>query len=239
MGFVNIQNTNFENGVTNRNAADMFGSMEQLDPTKYNNFFDDFHTPVAAALTLAGYEDIATGSVVAGVSQVSSIQLTTGAVAGNAAITATTSKGFDAQANQETGPQYFRARAGLGSVADSIFIAGLADAITGITPDDGAFFEIADTLDTLSFVVRSGAAEVARADGIATAVDDELFTVEYYFDGISRYYYGVNGTPLGFVEPTALPTDELAPTFGLIAGAGAGGAVDCEVDYVFAAQLRG
>ena len=238
MGLVNIQNTNLENGVTNRNAADLFGSMGQLDPTKYNNFFDDFSTPAANALTLAGYEDIATGSVAAGGSQVSSIILTTGASAGNAAITATASKGFDAQANQNTGPQYFRTRVLLGDVTDSIFIGGLADAITGITPDDGAFFQISDTADTVDFVVRSGAAEVVSAAAIATAVDDEWITLEYYFDGIDRYYYGVNGTPLGFVEASTLPADELAPTVGVISGAGAG-AKDCEVDYLFCAQLRG
>lgn len=237
MGLVNIQNTNLENGITNRNAADIFGSLGQPDPTKYNQHFDDFHTPVASALTLAGYEDIATGSVAVGTDQVSSIILTTGAAAGNAAITATNSKGFNAQANQNTGQQYFRARASLGDVLNSIFIAGLADAITGITPDDGAFFEIADVSDSVSFVVRSGAAEIARSDNLATIVDDDLNTYEYYFDGIDRYYFGVNGTPLGFVEATTLPADELAPTIGLVSGAGAG-AKDCEVDYLFAAQLR-
>ena len=41
MGLVNIQNTNFENGVTNRNAADLFGSMGHLDPTKFSTLYDD------------------------------------------------------------------------------------------------------------------------------------------------------------------------------------------------------
>lgn len=235
MGFVNIQNTNFENGVTNRNAADLFGSMEQLDPTKYNTFMDDFNAPEASALTLVGYLDIATGSVVAVDSDGGAISLTTGAAAGNAAITTPASRGFTCDASR---PVYFRTKLALGDVANTILVAGLALDILGVTPDEGAFFQKLDTVDTVDFVIRTGAAQTAIDTGIATMVDDEDMTFEFYWDGIDRFYYGINGTPLGFLEQTGGLADVVGATVGPISGAGAG-AKDCGVDYLFAAQLRG
>ena len=54
MGFINIQNTNFENGVTNRNANNLFGSMPQLDPTRLHDYWEDFNYYVAANYTISG-----------------------------------------------------------------------------------------------------------------------------------------------------------------------------------------
>jgi len=236
MSRVGIENTNLENGVTNRNAADIFGAMGQLDPTKFVTLMDEFNRPVANALTLAGYFDIATGSVAA-VADQSAVILTTGAVAANAAVTGPVTRGFSIVQGR---PLWFSTRVALGDVANTILVAGLADAITGVTPDDGVFFQSLDTLNTLDVVVRSGAAQVAIDSDIGvTLVDDDNYTLALFWDGVSKLSYAVNGVLAGSLDLTGLtlPADEVGATVGPVSGA-AGNAVDVTVDHLFCAQER-
>ena len=60
--------------------------------------------------------------------------------------------------------------------------------------------------------------------------------MEWYFDGISRIYYGVDGTPLGFLEPANLTAEELTVSFGIRNGEAV--AKTMTVDYMFAAKER-
>ncbi len=74
-------------------------------------------------------------------------------------------------------------------------------------------------------------------EGILTLVNDEFFTCEYYWDGISRFYYGANGVPLGFVEVGFdTPSGTLAVSFGIQTGEAA--AKTADFDYIFAARER-
>lgn len=236
MGLVNIQNTNFENGITNRNAADLFGSMGQLDPTKFNTLMEDFNGLPSFNNSTGRYTVPATGTILLADVLGGGMTQTTGASAGNVNIVQSISLGYSLIASFRT---YFRTKLSITDVTDSIVMAGLADAVAGITPADGIFFQKLDTVETLDLVVRSGSSEIAIASAISTPVDATQFTAEFYWDGIDRVYYGIDGVPQGFIDLNGLtlPAGLLATTIGLISGAGAGAKVQV-VDYLFTAQER-
>ena len=232
MGLVNIQNTNFDNGVTNRNAADLFGSMGHLDPTKFHIFMDDFDLFTAPG----GYTAPATGSVAPADSLGGAVDIITGAVDTNVAIIQAVSLGYSVVASQRL---YFRSKAEMDDVIDADGIWGLNDAAASITPADGIFFEKTDAAAVVDLVVRSGAVEIARASTVATMVAATQLTLEFYWDGIDRVYFGTDGTATGFIDLAglALPTGLLAPTAGAVTGNASTTTVT--QDYLFASQERG
>ena len=233
MGFVNIQNTNFENGVINRNAADLFGSMEQLDPTRYHTYWEDFDYFTAADFTItgAGAGTQALADVDGGV-----LRLTTAGADDDAELLQKNGEGFTVVASQNN-KMYFRARLSVDDATESDLGVGLADAPPIPAPTNGILFVKDDDDTDLDILVRSGGATVASATAIAT-VTTSFFTCEWYWDGIDRVYYGVDGTPLGFLDLNglSLPAGELTPTFGVQAGQAA--ALVGDFDYIMAAKQR-
>jgi len=234
MSLLRADNTNFDNGVTNRNAADIFGSMGQLDPTKFNTYHDDFNAPIIIANELAGFTDATAGSVAAVNIEGGGIAISTGTVDTNSAVIASVSRGFSCRASSAL---YFRIKLSIDELTNSVMLAGLMDGVT-ITPSDGIFFIKADLGSTVDIVVRSGSSEIATATNIHTMVVNTQTTFEFYWDGIDRVYYGVDGNVLGFVNLAGLtlPAGFMGPTMGVISGAT--GAKATNVDYLFAAQER-
>ena len=234
MGFVNIQNTNFENGVINRNAANLFGSMEQLDPTRYHTYWEDFDYFLAADWTItgagAGTQALADGD--GGL-----LRLTTAGADNDAELLQKVGEGFTVEAVQNR-KMYFRTRLQVDDATESDIGVGLADAPPVPAPTNGILFVKDDDDAELDILVRSGGATVASATNIATVVTSTFFTAEWYWDGIDRVYYGVDGTPLGFLDLSglSLPVGELAPTFGVQAGQAS--ALVGDFDYLMAAKQR-
>lgn len=232
MGLIAIDNTNFENGVTNRNARELFGSYREPDPTRYHRYFEDFDYYVAANFTItgAGAGTQALADIDGGV-----LRLTTAGADNDAELLVKNGQGLTFEASK---PIYYRARLQTNDAVESDLFTGLADAAP-FTPGNGVFFRKDDGDALLDVVVRSGAAEVASALGVAT-ITAAFFTAEFFWDGISRIYYGVNRTPLGFLTvntaAVALPVGELSPVFGVQAGSAA--ARQGDWDYILASKLR-
>ena len=231
MGLVNIQNTNLENGITNRNAADLFGSMAQLDPTRFHSYMEDFDYFVVGnfAVSGAGGGTQLLADIDGGV-----LQLTTAGADDDAEFLIKNGDGYSIEAAQNR-KVYFRTRVALDDATDSEVIAGLGDT-AGLTPDNGIFFRKSDGSTTIDIIVRSGSAQIA-GDAVAP-ITTAFFTAEWFWDGIDRVYYGVDGTPRGFLDLNglALPVGVLAPSFGVQAGAVA--ALVGDFDYIFAAKER-
>ena len=232
MGLINIQNTNFENGITNRNAADLFGSMGQLDPTHFHNYMEDFDYFTAADFTFSG---VGAGSQALADVDGGVLRLSTAGADNDSEFAVKNGQSFlmEAAANRK---QYFRSRQSVDDETDSDLVVGLADG-GGLTPNNGVFFRKDDDAATLDVIVRSGSADIATATAIAT-ITTAFFTTAWYWDGIDRIYYGVDGTPLGFLDLNglALPVGELQPAFGVQAGAVA--VLVGDFDWVFAAKER-
>lgn len=233
MGLVNIQMTNFDNGVNNRNAADLFGSMAQLDPTRFHNYMEDFDYFTAAdwAITGAG---AGTQFLVGG--QGGILALTTAGADNDAEfLTRTQAFRFDAGF-----PSYFRSRLSIDDAVESDLIVGLTGA-SGLLPANGMFFDKDDGSAALNIRSRRAGATIAEALDIFTVVGDEFFTCEFYYDGSSRVYYGVNGNPLGFLDllvggNSMVPQFNQAISFGVQAGQAA--VLVGNFDYIYGSQER-
>jgi hypothetical protein len=227
MGLVNIQMTNFENGVNNRNASSLFGSMAQLDPTRFHNYMEDFDYFTAADWTL-----VSTGTTALVDGSGGILRLISGAVATNEESL------LKAIANFRIGsaaPRYFRAQIEVDDATECNINVGLADS-AALVPNNCVQFR-KDTADTdLDILVRSGSVTIDEDTAIASIADATQFTVEFFWDGQDRVYYGVNGTPRGFLDVATLPVGVLSPTLSLFAGAA--GAVTLDLDYLFAATER-
>lgn len=222
--------TNFGNGVTNRGDSDLFQAMAMLDPTRHHTYMEDFDyylaadwtvTEVGVATQLLANQD---GGVLvilnAGADDNSSFQQKVG-------------EAWTIEASRKS---YFRSRFSLLEVIQSEFVMGLQ--ITDTTPlsvSDGVWFQSDDGDANLD--IHHAIGSVVTEDlAIATLVDATALTVEWYWDGISRFYYGVDGVPLGFLEPANFVTTELTVSFGVQNGEAA--IKSMNVDYVFAAKER-
>lgn len=227
MGLVNIQMTNFENGINNRNASDLFGSMAQLDPSRFHNFMEDFNAFVAGDWTL-----VSTGSTALAAGDGGVLQLVTGAVATNEESL------IKAVANFRIGtprPRYFRALITVDEATECNINVGLADSAALVPNNCVQFRKDTGDLD-MDVLVRSGSVTIDEDTAIASIADATEFSVEFYWDGQDRVYYGMNGTALGFLEVGTAPAGVLSPTLSVFAGAG--GAVTLDLDYLFAASER-
>lgn len=232
MGLVNIQNTNFENGITNRNAADLFGSMAQLDPTRFHTYMEDFNYYTAADWNITGV-NAGTPALTDGEGGV--LINTNGGLDNDSTFFNKVGEGFQFNASQDN-KLYFRARWSINQAVESDFIIGIGDA-AGLSPANGAFFRTDDGDAELDFFVKEADNDEFTATNISDVIADGVFlTTEFYFDGIDRIYYGVNGTPLGFGEIDPLPGGLLAPLFSAQNGQASG--LITQVDYFFVAQQR-
>lgn len=227
MGLVNIQMTNFENGLNNRNAAALFGSMAQLDPSRFHSYMEDFDEFIAAQWTL-----VTTGATAQIAADGGVLQLTTGAVATNEESMIKVPDNFDIT---QPRPTYFRAKIEVDEATECNINVGLADS-AALVPNNCIQFR-KDTSDLdLDVLLRSGSADIDVALAVASIADATSFTVEFYWDGQDRIYFGANGTPLGFLDASTLPVGPLAPTVSVFAGGS--GAVALDLDYLFAATER-
>ena len=222
--------TNLENGVTNRPAGSLFGAMAQLDPTRHHNFMEDFDYYLAAdwVVTEVGAATQALADADGG-----ALLITNAAADNDSSFQQKVGESFTIETSRKA---YFRARLAVSDALESDFLAGLQ--ITDTTPldaPDGVWFQKDDD-DALLDVRHAIGAVVTEDLGIATVVDATFLTMEWYFDGISRIYYGVDGTPLGFLEPANLTAEELTVSFGIQNGEAV--AKTMTVDYMFAAKER-
>lgn len=227
MGLVNIQMTNFENGVNNRNAGDLFGSLAQLDPSRFHNYMEDFDYFTAADFTLVTTGATALQALDGGV-----LRLVTGAVATNEESLIKAVGSFEIL---QGSPTYFRAKIEVDEATECNINVGLADS-AALAPNNCIQFR-KDTSDLdVDVLVRSASADIDVDTAVAQIANATSFTVEFYWDGQDRVYYGLNGTPLGFLDAATLPVGVLSPTLSVFAGAS--GAVTLDLDYLFAATER-
>ena len=232
MGLLRADNTNFENGVTNRNAANLFGSMGQLDPTAFHSLMEDFDFFEATAWAITGAGG---GTAALDDGEGGQILLTTGAAANDAVNIQKNGTGFTLEASRRA---YFRAKFQVSVAADSQIVAGLQTVVADPqAPAEGLVFVKGAGGNTFTLSSFIGGVETP-SDIFGSLVDATDVTVEFYWDGINRAYFGVDGTPIGFLDLSAGVTGEvLTPTFGIQTAAAV--SLTSSLDYLFIAQERG
>jgi len=230
--FTDLEVTRFQNGVTNRPVGDIFNSLCTLDPTRFHTFFDDFDTYLAADWTVT---EVGVATQALADANGGRLLVTNAAADNDSSFSDKVGESFLFELGKKA---FFRALFQVNDATQSDFIMGLQ--ITDTTPlavTDGVYFRKDDGDALLDFLAIKNSVAVT-ATGIETVVDATDLEVAFFWDGISRIWYGVNGSALGFIDPGAsLPDDEvLTVSFGVQNGEAV--AKTMAVDYIFAAMER-
>lgn len=247
--------TVFPGGVTNA-APDSFGTrVPMLWPPQYYTWFDDFDRFDGAA---TGAHDWMVTTVQAGTGAGS---LVVSDALGGVLLITTDDADNDGSMVQWAGMNtistiaevaetfvftpgkrtWFAARFQLSEVTQSDFIVGLALAdATPLDVTDGVFFLKADDAATLALVSKIVTPATASTT-VATLVAATWYEFAFEYNGndaITAYTKNSDGTwrSAGSVGVSALPTTELAVTFGYQNGAA--GAKTALIDWIFAARER-
>ena len=223
--------TRFPGGVTNREVGDIFNSLPQQDPTRLHQYYDDFNIFVASHYVVT--ETGAAGTTAAADGDGGLLLLTTDALDNDNQFVQSAQETFLFATGTRA---YFRALFQVSEVIQSDFFMGLqVRDTTPLAVTDGVFFRSDDgdaLLDFTSFNTTN-----VTATGIATAVAATDTEVAFYWDGIDRIWYSVDGATLGSITPGAsLPNTELTVSFGYQNGVA--GAETMTVDYVYVAMER-
>ncbi len=231
--FIDNLVTRFQNGVNNREVGDIFNSLPTMDPTKLHAFMDDFDLFTAADWVVT--EVGAGGTVALGNLTGGRLLLTTDVLDNDSEFLNKVGEGFLFETGKKA---FFRALVNVSEATQSDFICGLQ--ITDTTPlvaTDGVYFRKDDGAATIDFIAEKNNVEVASA-AIFTVVDATDLELAFYWDGIDRIWFGVNGNALGSITPGAsLPDDELLTiSFGYQNGVA--GAETMAVDFIYAAMER-
>lgn len=230
--FTDNEITRFQNGVNNREVGDIFNSLPTMDPTRLHAFFDDFDAYLAGDWTVT---DVGAATQALADANGGRLLITNAGGGGNSSFLDKVGESFLFETGKKA---FFRALIQVNDAVQSDFVVGLQ--ITDPTPlavTDGVYFRKDDGDALLDFVAIKNSVAVTAA-GIATVVDATDLEVAFYWDGISRIWYGVNGSALGYIDPgVSLPDDEvLTVSFGIQNGEAVSKTM--LVDYIYAAMER-
>jgi len=231
--------TRFPNGVTNVAETDIFADLTRSDQTQYHTYFNDFDTYTAADWVVTETQAGATQTQAAGDggwlvltnsaadNDLNALQLGTSGQIGSFSFTA----GKKA---------FFKARLKVSDATASYVVVGLQVAdTTPLDVTDGVYFLKTKGAATVDIICRKNATTGSTsASAVATMVDDTFITLAYYYDGIDKVFYAVDGSVKGSISATSayLPDTVTAVSFGVQNGAAA--AKNLTVDFIYAAVQR-
>jgi len=228
-----MSTTRFSHGVTNAPKVSTLGDMGQLDPTKFNTRFDDFHTFLATdwTTTLTG---TGTNALTAGAGGL--LLMTTGALLNNSNFLQGTPADFLIDIGKAA---FFKTKFTLSDPTLSTFQVGLV--ITDTTPLDateGIFFQKdSGSLDVVG-TSALGAGASARVSEVipAAAKTDMTLGFAYNGRGLIRLYVDDRYAASLNVTAETLPASLLNVSFGVQTGAAV--AKTMTMDYILASVER-
>lgn len=238
----------FPNGISNA-QPDSFGVKcpMPLWPGSFYTWFSDFDS-FDRALTATGLTDWSVAGTNAAIAN-SSVTDAFGGIVSIATAAADNDQFIAQWGGSNTGTNvaetfsfvagkecFFACRFQLADVVESDFIIGLA--VAGATPisvADGVFFQKPDGSAVLS-LVSNIATPLSASDAVATLVNATWVEAAYHYNGVDAINAYINGAFAGSVGITALPTTELAVTFGIQSGEAV--AKSALVDWIYAARER-
>lgn len=231
----NISNTRFPFGLTNVSEVNLFADMVQPDPTLFHQYFNDFDTYTAGDWVVTETDSSATQALTAGDG---GLLLITNTAADNDLVALQkTPAAWTFTAGKKT---FFRCRFKVSDATQSDLVFGLQ--VVDITPldvTDGVYFLKADGSTAVSIVCRKDASTGSTsASGITNLANDTFVELGWYYDGVDKIAYEVNGSVIGSVSATSsyLPDATCTVSFALQNGEAV--AKTMTVDYVFVAKER-
>lgn len=220
-------------GITNVAESSIFSDMKQPVPTIYGTYYNDFFSYVAADWVVT-----ATGST------------TQALAAGNSGLLLLTNSAAnnDLLALQKTPamslmdplkPAFFSTRFKVDNATNSAFVMGMQ--VIDTTPldvTDGIYFLKSAASAALSIISRKDATTGGTTvTNIGTVADDTFLTLGWYYDGVSKLTYSVNGAIVGAIDITNFfPDTNLTVSFAVQNGTAA--ARSMTVDWIYQSQER-
>lgn len=227
--------TRFPDGLTNAVLDGPFASLITPDQTLLHTYFNDFNTYTAG--------DWVVTSVGGG---------TQALTAGDGGLLLLTNTAADNDNNflQSTPAQFtfsaakrawFSSRFKVSDATQSDVQFGIV--IVDTTPldaTDGIYFQKDDDSTSIDIYVRKNATTGSnKKSAIATLVTDTYITLQWYYDGAGRVFYGTNNTLIGSMDAssTYFP-DATNLTVSMAVQNGNAVARTMTIDYVYAAFER-
>ena len=229
--------TNFPDGVTNAALNSALTDLIIEDPTRDHTFFNDFDSYVAAdwVVTAVG---AGTAALTAGNGGL--LLLTNAAADDNSLVLQKTPAAFAMTANKRA---WFSTKFQTSDVTQSDIMMGVVIVNTtpiATPPTDGIYFLKTDGAATIDIICRKNATTGSNSKtAIATLANATDITLQWYYDGNGRLFYGVNGVLVGSMDASAsfLP-DATNLTVTMVVQNGEAVAKTMTVDYIMAAFER-
>lgn len=227
--------TRFPNGVTNVSEASIFADFPEPSPTTVYEFFTDFFTYTAGDWVVTETDAGATQALAAG--EGGWLLVTNTAADDDLVALQKTPASFALTAGKRA---WFSARFKVSDATQSDIAIGLQ--VVDTTPldvTDGIYFLKADGAATISVICRKNATTGSTsASAVATLASDTFVTVGWYYDGVSKINYAVNGTVLGALDGSSTYLPDTAVTVSFAIQNGEAVAKTMTVDSIFAAVER-
>lgn len=235
--------TRYENGVTNVGNRDPMRMLQVPDPSLMHVYFDDYDNYVAADWTVTV---IGTTPAQALADEDGGVILITNTAVDNDSLQAQKrGESFLLTAGKKA---MFKAKFKVSDATQTDVLIGLAITDTvlldttsggadGFT--DGITFVKNDGVATLDVYMQKDATTgQTSATGIATLADATYVTVAWYYDGVDKLEYYVNGVHKGTLSATSTyrPDTELTVSYAFANGAAA--AKTMSIDYILVAFER-
>lgn len=229
--------TNFPDGVTNADVNGVLASLIFEDPTRDHTYFNDFDTYVAAdwVVTAVG---AGTAALTAGDGGL--LLLTNAAADDNSLVLQKTPAAFAMTANKRA---WFSCKFRVSDATQSDIMMGLVIVNTtpiASPPTDGIYFLKNDGVATIDIICRKNTTTGSNSKtSIATLANATNITLQWYYDGNDRVFYGVNGVLVGSMDASSsyLP-DATNLTVTMVCQNGEAVAKTMTIDYIMAAIER-
>jgi hypothetical protein len=239
MGLVNNEITRFQGGLNNRDTNSIAASLKQPDPSLYHNYYEDFDRFALAEWAVVNPNGGAGTGALNASAEGGRININSDAGLGNDAGLQKLGRGFSLEASR---PLLFKSQLQLDVVNTSRIAIGLQEPTNGEPEDPGAGAWILSSPgnDNLQFVTAAAPGEGVTGPVVGTIADATDFEASFYWDGIDRIYYGLNGVATGFVTQDAtFPIGViLTPVVFVSNGTVAANRV-LQCDYILCAKERG
>ncbi len=228
-----MSTTRFPKGVTNVKLTTTLGNMGQLDPTKFNTFFNDFNTFAAADWIITA---VGTGTTALTPGDGGQLLVTTSAAAPDSRSHQNVVATFTFTEGKR---MFFKAAGTLSNALASVLQLGLA--ITDTTPTDATdgiyFLKPAGTANIGAFVRRD--ATTGNRSNLAMALATTAYTVYgFEYDGKETVTFFINDVAVGSLLCNAVNSPDAPLSITFHVGNGDAVARTFSLDYIFAAKER-